>query len=369
MKKVLIYLLSIELLVSCKQIEGDTYLSNFPAGYTPEEVGKKLGYHFIQGEHFLHGGKWIHYAEVCAWYGALRYAQAVGDNELIKQLQDRFEPLFTTEDQYLPPMNHVDLNMFGSLPLEFYKITQDKRYYELGMPYADTQWQVPPDATEEEKAWASKGLSWQTRMWIDDMFMITIIQAQAYQVTADKKYINRAAEEMVVYLDELQRPNGLFFHAPDVPFFWGRGNGWMAAGMTELLVSTPTDNPHRSRILEGYRLMMKSLKNYQSKSGMWNQLIDKPDCWAETSGTAMFTYAMIMGVKHGWLDSDEYGPVARKGWMALIPYIDENGDVAEVCVGTNKKNSLQYYYDRPRVAGDYHGQAPVLWCAYALLSN
>lgn len=343
------------------------YLSDFPEGFTPQEIGTKLGYHFIPGEHFLHGGKWIHYAEVCTWYGALRFAQAVNDTKLTNLLQDRFEPLFTNEKQYLPIKNHVDLNMFGCLPLEFYRVTNDKRYLDLGMPYADKQWQVPPDASEEEKAWAEKGLSWQTRLWIDDMFMITIIQAQAYRVTGKREYIDRAAREMVVYLDELQRPNGLFYHAPDVPFFWARGNGWMAAGMAELLLATPEDNPDRARILEGYRLMMKSLRKYQSPGGMWNQLIDKADCWAETSGTAMFTYAMIMGVKNGWLDADEYGPAARNGWMALIPYINENGDVEEVCVGTNKKNDLQYYYDRPRIAGDYHGQAPILWCAYALL--
>jgi rhamnogalacturonyl hydrolase YesR len=40
---------------------------------------------------------------------------------------------------------------------------------------------------------------------------------------------------MVLYLDEIQRPNGLFYHTPEVPFFWGRGNGWMAVGMTDLL--------------------------------------------------------------------------------------------------------------------------------------
>ena len=122
-----------------------------------------------------------------------------------------------------------------------------------------------------------------------------------------------------------------------------------------------------ARILEGYRLMMKSLKDYQDKSGMWNQLIDKADCWPETSGSAMFTYAMIMGVKKGWLDAEEYGPIARKAWIALVPYINKDGDVEEVCVGTGKKNDLQYYYDRPRIIGDYHGQAPMLWCTYALL--
>ena len=199
--------------------------------------------------------------------------------------------------------------------------------------------------------------------------MITIIQTQAYKVTGDLKYLNRAAKEMVLYLDELQRPNGLFYHAPDVPFYWGRGNGWMAAGMTELLRYLPKDNKDRLRILKGYQKMMKSLKKYQTSDGLWNQLIDQPDCWAETSGSAMFTFAFIAGVKQGWLKAKEYGPAARKAWMALIPYINEKNDVREVCVGTNKKNSKQYYYDRPRHTGDYHGQAPYLWCAVALLEE
>lgn len=271
------------------------YLTDFPKGCSPREVGAILSQRFIPSKHMLHGDKWIHYAEVCTWYGALRYAQAAGDKKLIRQLQDRFEPLFSTEKQYQPVMNHVDLNMFGCLPLEFYKVTEEKKSLDLGMLYADTQWTAPADAKAEEKVWADKGLSWQTRLWIDDMFMITIIQAQAYHVTGKRAYIDRAAKEMVVYLDELQRPNGLFYHAPDVPFFWGRGNGWMDAG--------------------------------------------------------------------------EYGPAARKAWIALVSYINKEGDVEEVCVGTNKKNDLQYYYDRPRIAGDYHGQAPYLWCAFALLSK
>ena len=55
--------------------------------------------------------------------------------------------------------------------------------------------------------------------------------------------------------------------------------------------------------------------------------------------------------------------------MALIPYINDNNDVREVCVGTNKKADFDYYLDRPRVAGDYHGQGPYLWCAAALLEK
>lgn len=345
----------------------DLDLVTFPDGFIPKEIGAKLGRHFIPGEHFLHGGKWIHYAEVCTWLGALRYAQNAGDKELVAMLEKRFEPLFNEEKAYLPIKNHVDLNMFGCLPLEFYQITKNQKYYDLGMPYADTQWELPANAGPKEKELAQKGFSWQTRLWIDDMFMITIIQSQAYRVTGNQEYINRAAKEMVYYLDELQCPNGLFYHAPDVPFYWARGNGWMAAGMAELLKALPKNNPDRKRIMKGYLTMMQSLKNYQGKDGMWNQLIDQPDCWAETSGSAMFAYAIITGVKQGWLKEKEYVPVARKAWLALVPYINAEGDVREVCVGTNKKNDKQYYYNRPRIAGDYHGQAPFLWCVTALM--
>jgi len=199
------------------------------------------------------------------------------------------------------------------------------------------------------------------------MFMITMAQAQAYRATGNRLYLDRAAREMVYYLDHLQQPNGLFYHSAEAPFHWGRGNGWMAAGMAELLRSLPADNPDRPRILQGYRAMMASLLRFQDASGMWHQLIDDPTAWPETSGTGMFAFAFITGVKEGWLDAATYSPAARKAWLALIGYLDANANLREVCAGTGTNKDRQYYLDRPRLIGDLHGQAPVLWCASALL--
>lgn len=170
---------------------------------------------------------------------------------------------------------------------------------------------------------------------------------------------------MVAYLDRLQRPNGLFYHTPDTPFFWGRGNGWMAAGTAALLLALPADHPDRPRILAGYVAMMATLLRCQDASGMWHQLIDDPASWPETSATGMFTFAFITGVSQGWLDAATYGPAARRGWLALISYLDADANLREICVGTGAKNDRQYYLDRPRFTGDFHGQAPVLWCANA----
>jgi unsaturated rhamnogalacturonyl hydrolase len=334
------------------------WFENWPAGTSPREIGARVAARFLPTPHMYWTERGtIHYAEVCTWYGALTHAELAGDKVLTAQLVERFEPFFGPEAGAVPAINHVDSSVFGIVPLEIYRQTGRPRYRMLGLEFADGQWDRP----------TAEGLTNQTRFWIDDMFMITALQVQASRATGDLRYVDRAANEMAVYLDRLQQPNGLFFHAPDTPFFWGRGNGWMAAGMTELLRSLPEDHLARPRILAGYRAMMASLLKYQAQDGMWRQLIDHPEAWPESSCTGMFTFAFITGVKHGWLDGATYGPAARRAWLQLITYLDDNGDLREVCVGTGTKSDLQYYLDRPRRAGDFHGQAPVLWCASALL--
>ena len=50
----------------------------------------------------------------------------------------------------------------------------------------------------------------------------------------------------------------------------------------------------------------------------------------------MFAFAMVTGVKNGWLPADPYGVAARKAWLALVQYLDANGNVRDVCVGTGE---------------------------------
>ena len=352
--KTLLFALSLPVAVLAAQPKEFT---NWPAGTGPVEIGKRVAERFVPSAHARHF-KTIVYPEVCAWYGALTFAQVTGDRDLAARLVKRFDPLMTpAEAAMVPTERHVDYSVFGTVPLEIYMQTKERKYLDLGLTFADRQWETPtPD-----------GLTSETRFWIDDMYMITAVQVQAYRATGDAKYVDRAALEMAAYLDKLQQPNGLFFHAADVPFFWGRGNGWGAAGMTELLRSLPPTHPNRARILVGYRTMMQSLLRFQGPDGMWRQLIDHPESWAETSSTGMFAFAMVTGVKQGWLDKKTYGEAARKAWLGLVKYIDAQGDVSNVCAGTNKKNDLQYYLDRPRNTGDLHGQAPILWTATALL--
>jgi unsaturated rhamnogalacturonyl hydrolase len=336
------------------------YFGKWPAGTSPEIVGKKLAEYWVKRDFEFQSGKrqFLIYPEICTWYGALSVAKSTRDTDLRSRLKSKFDHFLSPEGaKNISPAAHVDYRVIGVVPLEIYLQTKEKRYFDFGLDLADKQWKkTTPDGITEE-----------ARYWIDDMYMITAVQTQAFRATGDRKYLDRAAKTMVAYLDKLQQPNGLFFHAPDAQFYWGRGNGWQAAGMTELLLSLPKNHPSRARIVKGFDLMMESLLKYQAEDGLWRQLLDKPDSWGETSGTGMFTFAFVTGVKQGWLNKKKYGPAARKAWLGLVKHINADGNVTDVCVGTNKGFTVQYYLDRARATGDLHGQAAALWSAMALL--
>ena len=335
--------------------------THWPAGTSPEEVGKKIVQNMLDPPRWIPTKPYVHYAEDSTWYSALEFAKLTNDQAMTDALAKRYDPWRTEEGQQklVSWQRHVDHAIFGIVPLELYIRTKDPQYLPLGKKLADQQWENP----------TPEGLSGETRFWIDDAYMITILQLQAYRATGDKVYLDRAALEMAAYLDKLQRPNGLFYHGPDFPFYWGRGNGWVAGGMAELLTDLPDTHPKRARILEGYHTMMASLLKYQDADGVWHQLIDHPESYQESSCTAMFAYAMIAGVKKGWLKEKPYAQAARKGWLGVNKFIDQDGNVDKVCVGTGQTNSLQFYLTRPTEKGNPHGQAPVLWCALALLKN
>ncbi len=173
---------------------------------------------------------------------------------------------------------------------------------------------------------------------------------------------------MAAYLEKLQQPNGLFYHGSEGPFFWGRGNGWVASGLAELLTELPQSDPHYSAVLEGYSRMMKALLRHQGEDGLWGQLIDHPESFRETSGSAMFGYAMQVGVNRGLLPRRLYGRAVERAWKGFGRYLNEDGTLREVCVGTGQSTDINHYLTRPRVAGDLHGQAPLLWFAYSLIA-
>ncbi len=294
------------------------------------------------------------YKTACEWYGSLGVASLTDSQSLLDSLVAKFEPLrgdFTSA--MLGGDKHVDRYIFGMVPLEIYIQTGDASYLPLGTDTADSQ-QVTN----------------QTRDAIDDMFMMTGLQLEAYRATGDSKYIDFMSNTMVDYLD-FQQSNGLFYHnVNEARVHWGRGNGWFAAGMAEIMRDLPTNTANYQTIEAGYLRMMEGLLPLQSPNGLWYQVLDMPDDsnnWEESSCTGMFTYAMVAGVRRGILDADTYVPVIEAAWEGLQGRISPQGDVSGICVGTWYHANPQEYMALTQLTGDGHGQAPVLWVAAELL--
>ncbi len=100
-----------------------SYFTDWPAGTSPAEVGKRVAEHFVISPHA--DPKRIVYQEVCTWYGALTFAELSGDKGLSAKLIQRFDPLMTPEGGRLIGQDrHVDFTVFGTVPLEIYLQTR-----------------------------------------------------------------------------------------------------------------------------------------------------------------------------------------------------------------------------------------------------
>ena len=366
-------------------------LSCWPEGADPATVSRRLSEQFLSTPAEAYkpvgcdtarasygGGQAIMYCVASLWAHGLDCAALAGQRDIEKRLLERFWPLMGEQKRFVPQPGHVDNTIFGALPLEVAYLTDNAEALKLGLSFADIQWEAPGDRTtkskqnlplEEQKELHKNGYTPETRFWIDDMYMITFLQVQAYRATGDGKYLDRAAKELALYIKKLQRPDGLFDHASGVPFVWGRGDGWVAGGLTLVLTHLPVTNPDYPVIQEGYLKMMNALLRTQRDNGLWGQLVDDPESWTETSGSAMFTFGLVTGVKMGLLDADRFAPAARKAYLALVGKLDARANLADVCEGTVKKNDRQHYMARPRVNGAPYGQAALMWVCNALLSG
>jgi hypothetical protein len=337
----------------------------WPSGQAPTDIGPLAVTSFKPhtGDAYTSAG----YAWTFAYFGALQFTKLTADTTNNSYLISHFD--CTQAGPSTSGAVAVDVRAFGDLPLEVFLENQDAKCKTLGMTQADAQWGTTADTAVTPDA----------RYWSDDMFMITGLQDFAYRATKDAKYLNRMALTMVAYLQALQQSDGLFWHTKQSKAYWGRANGWFASGMALLLQDLPKSNSNYDTIMAGYKKQMDGLLPVQitsgTSSGMWHQVLDVSTSasYPESSCSAMFTYALVTGVKNGWLTDTKYITAAKNGWLALSSNAKGTGQLSSVCPGSDQApagdlaSQQAYYEGKTPGTNDMHGQAPLLWAATALL--
>lgn len=292
-----------------------------------------------------------YYADICSFYGACLLGDALNDSTYYKDINSRY-----TRTQAISTAN-IDENSCGILPLHLYLHNKKDQQLKLGIAAAD--------ASIQKKGYP--------RNAIDDTYMTGSLHIQAYKASKDKKYLDFFADYMITYQKNLQQSNGLYWHHKDLSHqFWGRGNGWGAASAAELIRVLPENHPQYNDFISNYKKHMKGLLDAQMESGMWPQLLLSTDSrnWQESSGTAMFVFALFTGLELGILDNDTYLEPAKKGWMALKEYLDASGKLTNIAAGFWPKvgDANEYLTASKAAAGNSHGTAGLIWAATAIVN-
>ena len=134
---------------------------------------------------------------------------------------------------------------------------------------------------------------------------------------------------------------------------WLRGSGWAAIGIANILSAMPKDHPGYDEVLNVFNKILIGVSSYQTKSGLWRHLVNRTDCFEETSGSTYIVYAIAKGVNEGYL-AKEYSDVAIAGWQGILSMQDADGKIRNVTSQVSGSTSPSYYYNNPVDESDDH---------------
>ncbi len=204
-------------------------------------------------------------------------------------------------------------------------------------------------------------------MWADDFYMSGPFLTGLYKKMGDNdslcdiiKQIKGFRERL--FMEDEKIYSHIFFLDNGVKNCvpWGRGNGWIALSMSEMLLQIPKDAPEFEIVRKAFSEFCEGIAACQDETGLYHQVLNRPQSYLETSCTAMFTLAMYRGVHNGWIDK-KYLENADKGLDAILKYcVDKDGVVYGVCMGSSCSMDEQYYFDLTTIKDDNHGTGIVL---------
>jgi rhamnogalacturonyl hydrolase YesR len=167
--------------------------------------------------------------------------------------------------------------------------------------------------------------------WADALYMVMPVMTKMYQLTGDKKYLDKLYENLL-YSDSimLDSETGLYFRdgkyvwpnhksANGKKDFWARGDGWVLAGLAKVLQDMPETYVWQPFFVHKYTRLARAVAKCQQPQGYWTRsMLDPAHApGPETSGTAFFCYGLLWGVNHGYLQNKEFAPVIQRAWKYL----------------------------------------------------
>lgn len=298
-----------------------------------------------------------------------------------------------TIDSYL----QADGTIVGYNPADFNidDINWGKMLQRLAKRYPDRKYRAAITtlaATMAKHPRTSEGAFWHKQryphqLWLDGVYMGMPFLAGVGVAQGNDHLIEEAVREFSIARKHLRdEKTGLYYHAWDEAkkqnwadpatgrsrFFWGRGLGWYAMALVDMLDIIPEEKTAlRAPLLAMIPELAESLVQHQDETGTWYQILDKPNepgNYREASASAMFTYFLAKAVRHGYLPIS-YLAAAQKAYQGLVAefvaiHADGSFHFTNNCevggLGYGRDGSYRYYMSERVVDNDPKGLGPAI---------
>ena len=259
--------------------------------------------------------------------GLLAASSASGD----RRYHDRVQRVADQNHWQLGPrLGHADDEAIGLTYLAFYAEEHDPAMIAPTRGGMDKVLARPDDP--DQNLW------W----WCDALYMAPPVLAQLTVATGDDRYLNFMDHEWSLTTAALYDPaehlyyrdkRFLTMREPDgKKVFWSRGNGWVLAGLAQVIQRLPAHSPLRRKYIALFREMATRVAALQPADGLWRASLLDPGAYPmpEVSGSGFFTYAMAWGINQHILDRKQFLPVVTRAWSGMLAHVYASGRLGDI---------------------------------------
>ncbi|MCD7832736.1 MAG: glycoside hydrolase family 88 protein [Lachnospiraceae bacterium] len=315
---------------------------------------------------------------------------AITGNQKYFAFADAFIDAKVREDGTIDGYSVEELNIdninAGKTLFELYDLTGKEKYRRaIDLVYSQIE-QMP--RTKEGSFWHKN--IYPNQVWLDGLYMCQPFYMEYETRFDEKKKYDDIFRQFFTVQENMRDPKtGLYYHAWDSSRqmfwcdrvtglsqnFWLRALGWFSMALLDTLDKTDTSAAPEAygRMKEMFLNLMDALLKYQDESGMWYQVVNfggMEKNYLETSGSSILAYALLKGVRLGFLPESyrEYGEKAFHGVCENYLSEDEHGSLhlGGICLVAglggkgNRPGTYDYYMSEPVVKDDAKGVGPFL---------
>lgn len=342
-------------------------------------------------EAILHGGKagW-NYVDGCMIKAVLEMHAITGNNVYL-EFADAFLDYRVREDGSIDGYDVEELNIdninAGKTLFELYDLTGKEKYKRaIDLIYS----QIGKMPRTKEGSFWHKNI-YPGQVWLDGLYMCQPFYMEYETRFNCRKNCADIYRQFEIVYERMRDPRtGLYFHAYDSSgemfwcdkvtglsqCFWLRALGWYSMALLDTIDQAKgaeeAERTSLSRMKDQFRDLIDAMLRYQAPGGMWYQVVNydgiEPN-YQETSGSAIFAYSILKGVRLGLLPAAyrAYGEKAFRGICDTYLTVEDGKlSLGGICLvaglggAGHREGTFAYYMSEPVVKDDAKGVGPFL---------